>query len=41
MLFYDTVQSARLGSIAEAVIYITLLAMLLLRPQGFFGVKEA
>ena len=27
--------------IAEAVIYITLLAMLLLRPQGFFGVKEA
>ncbi|MSQ42889.1 MAG: branched-chain amino acid ABC transporter permease [Chloroflexi bacterium] len=27
--------------IAEAVIYITLLAMLLLRPQGFFGLKEA
>ena len=27
--------------IAEAVIYITLLGMLLLRPQGFFGLKEA
>ena len=27
--------------VAEAVIYITLLGMLLLRPQGFFGVKEA
>jgi len=27
--------------IAEAVIYVTLLGMLLLRPQGFFGVKEA
>jgi branched-subunit amino acid ABC-type transport system permease component len=27
--------------VAEAVIYVTLLGMLLLRPQGFFGVKEA
>lgn len=27
--------------IAEAVIYVTLLGMLLLRPQGFFGMREA